>query len=388
MNLQVAKVEDIRAHFQHFGKITDAKLKMLIWVLTSLFVARSACLYKCAQENAFVSPEKTEFKQRYAQLIQFFKTGLGEILMDGMSLLILVLITNWLDFKALELVMDRTNWDRGKRKYNFLSIGILVQGVFIPIVSMDLGQKGNSKTENRLDVLDKFLRLWSSLNKPLPTLYLLADREFIGADWLLALEKRGISFVIRAKNNLQFYPMIANQMGRKKFTVKVFHRYMRWRKHMSMEIVLENGYIIQLVVVENENKTQKNTEPYVFLLTNLSEPSEAPAIYRRRYRIEPCYKHLKSNGFQLEQLHLNGQHKTDLMFSMLTLIYTMAVTQGIWKNEQQPVKQKVFNAKECPVVSTFLDGLISLKEVICNLKTFFEVFICLLKGDFKMSYYT
>jgi hypothetical protein len=69
MNLEPAKVEDIRAHFQHFGKITDAKLQKLIWVLSSLFEARSACLYKCAQENAFVSPEKTEFKQRYDHLI-------------------------------------------------------------------------------------------------------------------------------------------------------------------------------------------------------------------------------------------------------------------------------------------------------------------------------
>lgn len=375
MNLQPAKVEEIRAHFQHFGKITDAKLKRLIWVLTSLFEARSTCLYKCALENAFVSPEKTEFKQRYERLIQFFKTGLGEVLIDGISLLILVLITNGLNFNSLELVMDRTNWDRGKRKYNFLSMGLLIQGVFVPIVSMDLGQKGNSKTSARLAVLDKFLHLWSYLKKPLPTLYLLADREFIGAEWLLELEKREISFVIRAKNNLQFYPMIANLMGRKKFSVQVFHRYMRWRKQSQMEIVLENGYIIHLVVVANENEAQKKEEPYVFLLTNLSEPSEAPAIYRRRYRIEPCYKHLKSNGFNLEQLNLNGAHKTDLMFSMLTLLYTMAVVQGLWKNEQQPIKQKVFQEKESSEISIFLDGFISLKEVICNLKTFFEVFI-------------
>jgi hypothetical protein len=388
MNLQATKVEDIRAYFQGFGKITDAKLKMLLWVLTSLFEARSTCLYKCAQENAFISDTKTEFKQRYGRLQNFFKTGLGEILIDGISVMILFLISNWLNTSCLELVMDRTNWDRGKRKYNFLSIGVLIQGVFVPIVSVDLGQKGNSNTKARLEVLDQFLKLWAHLKKPLPVLYLLADREFIGAEWLLALENRGFQFVIRVKNNLQFYPMIANQMGKKKFSVKIFQRWMRLCKQSMMEIVLENGYIVHLVIVENENKDQKGSEPYVFLITNLTEPRQAPAIYRRRYRIEPCYKHLKSNGFQLEQLNLNGQHKTDLMFSMLTLIYTMAVVQGIWKNEQQPVKQKVFKSKECPEISTFLDGFISLKEVIYNLKTFFEVFVSLLKGHFKFNYNT
>jgi hypothetical protein len=388
MNLQATKVEDIRGYFQSFGKITDAKLKMLIWVLTSLFDARSTCLYKCAQENAFLEGTKTEFKQRYGRLQNFFKTGLGDFLIDGISVMILFLISNWLNTNTLELVMDRTNWDRGKRKYNFLSIGLLVQGVFIPIVSVDLGQKGNSNTQARLDVLDRFLKLWSHLKKPLPVLYLLADREFIGAEWLLALEKRGFQFVIRVKNNLQFYPMIADKMGKKKFSVKVFHRWMRLCKQSLMEIVLENGYIVHLIVVENENKEQKGSDPYVFLITNLTEPRQAPAIYRRRYRIEPCYKHLKSNGFNLEQLNLNRQHKTDLMFSMLTLIYTMAVTQGIWKNEQQPVKQKVFKSKACPEISTFLYGLISLKEVICNLKTFFEVLISLLKRDFKFNYNT
>jgi hypothetical protein len=71
---------------------------------------------------------------------------------------------------------------------------------------------------------------------------------------------------------------------------------------------------------------------------------------------------------------------------MLTLIYTMAVVQGLWKNEQQPVQQKVLNQEKSPEISTFLKGLIALKEAIYNLQTFFEVLKSLLKGAFKLNY--
>jgi hypothetical protein len=57
------------------------------------------------------------------------------------------------------VAVDRTNWDFGKTAIHFLVISIVVFGVGIPIVWTQLGKKRNSKMLERLDLLERFLKL-------------------------------------------------------------------------------------------------------------------------------------------------------------------------------------------------------------------------------------
>ncbi len=66
---------------------------------------------------------------------------------------------------------------------------------------------------------------------------------------------------------------------------------------------------------------------------------------RKRYKIEICFKHLKKSGLRLEELAVQGQHKIDLMFAVLTVIYVMAVQKGtrlIWMNRCEPQEMRIF----------------------------------------------
>lgn len=390
MHLQDVKVKEIARYFDVFGGVGAGKLAAMLWVANSIFHVQSACLQKCAMGNSFLCSDGGSFNRRYQRLLSFFKTGVGQTLAAGISLMILTAVQSCaaLSDAPLQVVMDRTNWDRGRVKYNFLSVGILVFGVYIPLVCSDLNKKGNSGKAERLSLIDRFLTLWSHTAQPLPPVYITADREFVGSAWLTELEERKLKFVVRIKSCLQFYPWLNGRMRDKKTGVKSLRRYLRRRgQRRFMEVVLDSGMVVYLIIVENENEQEKAKDPFVYLLSNIDgDPLEAARIYRKRYRIEPFFRHMKSNGFNLEQLNLQESHKTSLMFAILSLVYTMAVVGGWQKMEIQPLKVKKYKNGEFQERSAFLYGLTQIKEQIEKIRDFFKYLKSILNHSKLRSY--
>jgi Transposase DDE domain len=99
--------------------------------------------------------------------------------------------------EMMVLSMDRTNWQFGKKSFNFLVLGVVWQNISIPLLWQNLGKEGNSDTDARSALLARFLRLFPATR----VRCLLADREFIGEDWFKWLHKQRISFCIRLKEN-------------------------------------------------------------------------------------------------------------------------------------------------------------------------------------------
>ena len=113
-------------------------------------------------------------------------------------------------------------------------------------------------------------------------------------------------------------------------------------------------------------------DPFIFLLTNYKEPTEIQQVaekYAARWKIECCFKHLKSNGFQLQQNHLEGAHKITLLWAILTTIFVAAVVKGAMIIKQQhniirTIKVKELNGqvKVYPAKSLLKFGLDALKR--------------------------
>ena len=73
-----------------------------------------------------------------------------------------------------------------------------------------------------------------------------------------------------------------------------------------------------------------STKRAVFLrLTTTLTPALAIKYYAYRYRIESMFKHLKSNGFQLQDLNLKSAQKIRLLMTALVLAYTLSVVYGL-----------------------------------------------------------
>jgi hypothetical protein len=99
---------------------------------------------------------------------------------------------------SLSLALDLTNWKFGRIYTNLLVLAVVITDQFsIPLFWKALPKKGNSNTEERIDMLQFFIDIFG----PQRIASLTADREFIGKTWIDYLIKNQIPFFIRIKEN-------------------------------------------------------------------------------------------------------------------------------------------------------------------------------------------
>ena len=123
------------------------------------------------------------------------------------------------------------------------------------------------------------------------------------------------------------------------------------------------------VIVAYANRSSK-TE-FLRLITRLT-PADALERYKQPYRIESMFKHLKSNGFDLEALHLQYGYKIRLMMAVVGLAYTLAVIYGLvdFKHKVKPKKHG------SPQMSVFRWGLDKWQNYVKHLEDFMEKLKC------------
>jgi len=76
----------------------------------------------------------------------------------------------------LTLVLDRTNWKFGTKNINILMLGVAYKNVAFPLMFSMLDKRGNSNTQERIDLIKKYLDWFGGHTIDC----LLADREFVG----------------------------------------------------------------------------------------------------------------------------------------------------------------------------------------------------------------
>ena len=136
--------------------LSASKLKNILQLSCCILKTRSCNLQKCRDELSSVTGEQ-DLKQdtAYARLKRVFQTGLIDPVLKVIFLLILYLLNP--KGRAL-LVVDRTDFQIGGHFWaNLLVFGLVWKGVFIPIVWRDLGQRGNSSQQDRVQLLDRLL---------------------------------------------------------------------------------------------------------------------------------------------------------------------------------------------------------------------------------------
>lgn len=84
------------------------------------------------------------------------------------------------------LSLDRTEWQFGHCVFNILTLGIVHEGIAFPVVYLLLDKRGNSNTDERIDLMQEFFALFGNCQ----IAFLATDREFVGKDWLGYLLQR------------------------------------------------------------------------------------------------------------------------------------------------------------------------------------------------------
>jgi len=182
------------------------------------------------------------------------------------------------------LSMDRTNWKFGEENINALVIGITYKKVAFPILFKLLDKRGNSNCEERIEIMQRFIRLFGRESIEC----LVADREFIGEEWVEWLNDRNIEYHLRVKENF----WIEDPRTKKEKRVKSMFIHLKDRQ----ELVLHRIYRIKGQLCYLSGARLKNSEgvPELQILISFSKPDLALSRYKERWQIETCFydKHI------------------------------------------------------------------------------------------------
>lgn len=186
---------------EYFPKHSKANIKMFLALVTCMLQLRTTCLYKCKDKMTGVTQkEKTKAMSHYKQIIRFFKISDVSVFCEG----IFIFILKMMNIDSNMIIIDRTNWKIGKKNINLLTVGVLFHNCFIPLCWQQLDKRGNSNFEERRLLINRFIEIWKKAGKSIRGMVVVADREFIGPQWLGYLHELTFHFVFRLRNNMYF----------------------------------------------------------------------------------------------------------------------------------------------------------------------------------------
>ena len=203
--------------------------------------------------------------------------------------------------------MDRTNRKPGEKNINVLALAVIYQGVAIPLLFSMLHKRGNSHTNERIRIINRYIELFG--NQTIDCL--LADREFVGEEWVKYLNDTGIEYFIRIREN--FYvddPRTGNRF-------KAFWAFSDLKCgecRFLHRIYRVNGQLCYLSASKVKNR---EGIPELQIIISFNKPEKAQQIYRDRWQIETAFKALKSSGFNIETTHLTDLERLEKLFSIV-----------------------------------------------------------------------
>lgn len=326
-------------------KINNARLKLIAMMILALCKVKTVSYV--ALSNAFDSRANPESSMRRIQRFMAEFNFPMEIVSK--------FIFNLLPKKNnLILVLDRTNWKFGKANINILMLGIAYKNMAIPIMFKMLDKRGNSHTEERIELMKQFIGWFGKDCIDC----LLADREFIGDDWLNYLNNNGIRYYIRLRNNFKVYCFDKNQ---EKPVFWLFNRLKINEFCHHPKIVRMHGvlcYVSGLKVVNKDGKTD------FLILVSFNKPQQALDYYKRRWEVETLFKAMKSSGFNIESTHVTDIERLEKLFMLVMIAIVWCYKVGDYLHTE--VKEIKIKTHKRRATSVFKYGLEYINNVLLN----------------------
>lgn len=269
---------------------------------------------------------------------------------------------NLMRLKSTYVLLDGTSWKSGSRWFHYTTLCIVYNDVAIPIFWLDLNKQGNSNLKERKKLISKAFRFFDLTGKTL-----VADREYIGKDWFKFLIDKGLNFVIRSKTNT--YKTAINDSPGKSYD-ELISKVLRSKVPYKAlrKLFYLNGLKLYFIVAKNPDVD--SNERFILLISNLKEPaSRLASIYLKRWKIEHCFFHLKSNGFNLESINLQSKSRRRLLMAVMVLAYLISVHEGL-KTYKFVSLKKYANGETWKEKSVFKHGFEKITVYCDSITTF------------------
>jgi len=332
----------LSSHFQ--GKINLARIKLISHFIIALCKVQTVTFEKLA--NAFeTSVDSKSSLRRIQRFIAYYA-------LDG-DLIARLIFSLLPKQDKLILSIDRTNWKFGQTNINIFMLGVVYKGVAFPLLFTMLDKRGNSNSQERIDIVNRFIRLFGKdVIKSI-----VADREFVGESWLSFLNRNGIKYHIRIRNNFKV------ELPHKNKTIKAWHLFNAYKINEFIDypkIVRVNR---QLCYISGCKLYPKNGKTDFLIIVSYNAPDKAIDQYKERWQIEMCFKAMKSSGFDIENTHLQDIKRIEKLVLLIMVAFLWCYKVGIYLNQIRPIKIKKHGRM---AKSIFKYGLDYIASVLLN----------------------
>lgn len=206
------------------------------------------------------------------------------------------------------LVMDRTNWKIGERHVNLLVLAIRTRHSQVPLMWTVLDRAGHSETPHRIALMQRYAAIFGRDSIAM----LLADREFIGADWFNWLNDNDIPFTIRIAHNR----LVTRADGcRVKLATQITNHKRGRRITATLDGMARPLHFAALKPKDGD---------WVITATNRAD-HDALATYRKRWAIESLFGNTKTRGLNFEDTRLTDPRKLHLLTALVALAVAWSV---------------------------------------------------------------
>ncbi|WP_445956000.1 IS4 family transposase [Yeosuana sp.] len=332
----------LNTHFR--GKVNLARVKLISHIIIALCKVQTVTFEKLS--NAFDSKTSSESSLRRIQRF------IASYSLD--SDLVARLVFNLLPKQdKLILSIDRTNWKFGQANINIFMLGIVHKGVAFPLLFTMLDKRGNSNSRERIDLVNRFIHLFGK--EAIDSI--VADREFVGEQWLGFLNRNSIRYYIRIRNNFKVF------LPHKNKEIKASHLFNRFRVNEFVyynKIVRINGQLCYLSGCKLNNRKGKQD---FLIIVSFNKPEKAQQDYKQRWQIEMCFKAMKSSGFDIEKTHLQDIQRIEKLVLLVMLAFVWCYKVGIYLHKICPIQIKKHGRK---AKSIFKYGLSFIANTLLN----------------------
>jgi hypothetical protein len=214
----------------------------------------------------------------------------------------------------------------------------------LPLFFVELDKAGNSRTADRIDLLEAFNTVFGFHRIKSLT----ADREFVGETWFEMLNKNKIPYFIRVKENILL------PWGKTPTQAKKLFHPLKTGHSKRLETTLYGATVYVA-------GTLSATEERVIIMTNQNlQAMHILTKYRERWSIEELFRKLKTSGFHWENTHMKQSARLVTLLVILGFALLIAYLMG--QGEKIPWKRTL----GCFLYSVFKKGLIKCQFLLAK----------------------
>lgn len=303
---------------RHVG-LSKSRLETLCLIIVGMISARTVNLSHLACER----PSTARVASTYRRLQRFFQhVRLGADWSAPLVIRLLGIDGPW------HLALDRTQWKLGKRDVNILMLAVVTRRARVPLLWSVLDNKGGtSDSGQRTLLMRRYLAIFGAASVRL----LLADREFVGREWMEFLNENNIPFAIRMKEKL----VVTTEDGRRLALGSLLRKCRGVRAFRAALGNDEGSGLLWL------NLAARRLDDGALLIIASNTPARAAlAAYRKRWAIECLFGDTKTRGLNLEDTRLIMPHKLDLLLGLVALAVAWAArTAAILLGRNAPARK-------------------------------------------------